>query len=196
MKKINFTLALAALLIYFSSCTIEKRTFNKGYFVQWNSKKVTQKSNQDDLLVKTDGEIIENTSFTSEKNTESNENLSEVQTSVSDNISNSDVLINEKSKSAVRSTPTNPNLKTKTSNLSLTKKIKQIAQVKNSIKKVAPPMDGESILNIVLLVVFLGLAILFTMLALKAIMPMIIVWGVLALVSFILFITQIFDVFL
>lgn len=196
MKKINFTLALAALLIYFSSCTIEKRTFNKGYFVQWNSKKVNQKSNQDEFLVKTDSKIIENNTFSSEKNTESNENLSEAQTSVSDNISNSDVLINEKSKSAVRSTPINSNLKTKTSNLSLTKKIKQVALVKNSIKKVAPPMDGESILNIVLLVVFLGLAILFTMLALKAIMPMIIVWGVLALVSFILFITQIFDVFL
>jgi hypothetical protein len=196
MKKINFTLALASLLIYFSSCTIEKRTFNKGYFVQWNSKKINQKSNQDELLLKTDSEIIENNTFTSEENTESNENMIEAQTSVSDNLSNSDLLTNENSKAAVNSTPANSNLKSKTTDFSLTKKIKQVSQVKNSMKKVAPPMDGESIINIILLVVFLGLAILFTMLALKAIMPMIIVWGVLALVSFILFITQIFDVFL
>ena len=48
MKKLNALSALALLsIVLVSSCTIQKRTFNSGYYVSWNKKQVTQKSSVD-----------------------------------------------------------------------------------------------------------------------------------------------------
>ncbi len=48
MKKLNALSALALLsIVLVSSCTIQKRTFNSGYYVSWNKKQVTQKSSAD-----------------------------------------------------------------------------------------------------------------------------------------------------
>jgi hypothetical protein len=71
---------------------------------------------------------------------------------------------------------------------------KIIQKVKKQARKVAVPMDGELVINIILMIVFLGLSILFLMLALKATGIMLFVyWGLCAL-SFILFVTQLIDV--
>lgn len=189
MKNLLSTLFLATILCYISSCTVQKRTFNKGYFVQWNTNKKVFKTNSDE---------IEKTIITKEVVSTEEIEIAEIEKETPA-ISTSDNFVakeeNHISFSKVQN-PTLTNTIPANSIESFSKKTsKKVKLIQHKVKKVAP-MSGESVLNIVLLVVFLGLAILFTLLALKAAMPLVIVYGVLALVTFILFVTQIFDVFM
>lgn len=43
----RFVFLLLTALLIFSSCTIEKRTFNKGYYVSWNKQKYIQTFSKD-----------------------------------------------------------------------------------------------------------------------------------------------------
>lgn len=193
-QNLHLLLILCLSIILVPSCTIQKRTVNKGYFVQWHlDKKIkTQKVNSDDLSAtkEKEDEIEINqteTTNTSEITSTTEQNSNE-NTSDSDFKPTSDFHANLETSNQVAKI-----VDFKTECFTNGKEVS--SKILKKIKKPKPAMDGELIINIVLTIVFLAAAILFTLLAIKAAAGlMLYVWALLALVAFIIFVTQVIDV--
>lgn len=193
MKKQHFNLLLILCfsISLISSCTIQKRTVNKGYFVQWHwDKKIKSEKAESEELSSTNLDETETEEITTvERNLETKENSFE-RSSDSDfkptfdlNIENIRIKTRE-----IKSTFPATECFTKGKHLPL--------KILKSFKKAKPAaMDGELIVNILLTILFLALAIIFTLLAIKVGAGlMMYIWGILALVAFIIFVTQVIDI--
>lgn len=187
-RHINVLLGLCFGIALFSSCTIQKRTVNRGYFVQWNRDKKIKNGSADakeELSIRQENAVAEETEILASSETGMIEPASGMDTP-----GDSQAL----PELAAESKPY-------TQKQAVQKIAKQVSAVKpaagkilEKIKRTPPPMDWELTINIVLTAVFLALAILFTLLAIKAAAGlMLFVWGILALVSFVLFVTQVID---
>jgi uncharacterized protein YjaZ len=189
LKPITYCL-LFAFIAFLNSCSIEKRTFNKGYFVQWNNQKIDSKHKNQEIkstVEKQDLSIIN--SLEKKIISEKVENIDLSSANINNNIPSQ--IANRKStrknsKSFIVNSLSEENVKSKT----IAHSIKQVRKIENKIKQ---KRDGELVINIVLTVVFLAAAIIFTMMGLAAIPPMQYVWLGIALLSFILFVTQVID---
>lgn len=195
MKKQNLRLLLILCLsiVFISSCTVQKRTVNKGYFVQWHwDKKIKSEKINSDELASTHEKVDEieinpseefsNLEITSTTEQNSNESTSDSDFKPTFDFENITIKTRE-IKSYLPATEC------------FTKGKEVSSKILKPFKRPKPLMDGELIVNIVLTVVFLGLAILFTMLAIKAAAGiMLYVWSILALVAFVIFVTQVIDV--
>ncbi|MFN5416153.1 MAG: hypothetical protein ACK5B9_03790 [Flavobacteriia bacterium] len=191
MKKLKNVLLLVFIFGALFSCTIQKRTVNKGYFVQWNWDKKIKNQGTTETKVKPESEVqieIAQTEPIFEEQKSS--------TSVSDEIEVQDAPVveeNNTSKKSLNSTfNTLKEIKPISKGVTVLKKIHD--KVFHKKKAATPPMDGELWINIGLLILFLILTIVFISLALKAIEYMVFVWWGLALVAFIVFVTQVIDV--
>ncbi|MES2588296.1 MAG: hypothetical protein V4622_04895 [Bacteroidota bacterium] len=199
MKSIKTTtvlgLAILFSLIFLNqSCSIQKRTYNKGYFVQWNGNKKASTGSASENLTSSvsDNEVfnkkeaaesevllVENESIETELVPTSN-SIVENSELIQDNVFESE---NKNGKSVYE---LKQSKQLKKDNLSVSK-------VKSLKKSKKAYFDWELGINILLTVVFLGLIILFVVLALNSVMPTILIWGILGLISLVLFITQIID---
>lgn len=179
---------------FFHSCTIQKRTFNKGYFVQWNWDKKVKNTN----YLEKENQIL------TQNNTENSEEIvSETNVNQEQILITSDVILDEKSEfispNKIIENQKRQNTSVKSQKFSLKKINSKIlkAFIPKSLKKASPPMDGELAINIVLTVVFLVASILFFILAHNAFlvpsMLLAAIYGVVCLVAFIIFITQVID---
>ena len=187
MKNITLLLAGIFALLLISSCTIRKRTVNKGYFVQWN---LDKKIKSPVLPAEPAGIQVEagltrqggNLTFVAaEQALETEAVAADAKPGIS--IPETETIVARDDESG--SNPAN-----------VTYKKSPLRHAAQKIKRKAPmPMDAELAINIGLLVLFLALAILFTILAINAgAGTMLYVWGILAVVSFIIFVTQVIDV--
>jgi hypothetical protein len=188
MKKANLLLMGLFALFFISSCTIQKRTVNKGYFVQWHwDKNLKSSSTESRAQIPAEAEL--------EMQTEQVE-VAEVEnfipTGFSENTDSKPGIISEEENQTI--VPRTKKMTAISESIALKKPA--VRALTQKIKKRAPmPMDAELAINILLLVVFLGLAILFTILAINvATGTMLYVWGALALLCFVLFVTQVIDV--
>jgi hypothetical protein len=182
--KTPFYLLITLSLIF--SCTIEKRIYKKGYFVQWNShfpKKSVDKINENNENYL----ISENEIETNFLEHFQNENLN----AISEINSNDDAILTKEN--SIPEISTNKNYKFKNTETKKDESEKNYQKIEINQEQEFARMDGELALNITLTVLFAGLTVLFIFLALAAIVPMIYVWWGLALVSFILFVTQVID---
>lgn len=183
--KINHFLAAIAALAFITSCTIQKRTVNKGYFVQWHwDKKVKNNPTEESQSVASLEKVSEQILGKSEQL------APEVNVPVEQN------SVEETSNNPIEAPQPNPLLpQNKKANGEQTLKITEKAPhiIKKQFAKPAAAMDGELWINIGLTIVFIGLAILFLILAMNATgILMWVYWGACAL-SFVLFVTQVID---
>lgn len=185
----KYILVLFLSFLFISSCTIQKRTVNKGYYVQWNwNKKISDHDNKTNDLA--DTKIEEEQDF---------DQISTVETST---IVLDEVNIpqeREKGESIEKWVQTK-----KIQDFKLTKKtVREVrnkvskikhSALKKSSKKIPGNMDWELILNIAMLVLFAVLSVVFLLLALEATGTMVFVWWGLTALCFVLFVTQVIDV--
>ncbi len=198
MKNINTTHILKfaftiGLIILMQACTIQKRTYNKGYFIQWNlDKHKSQKPSSNEYLVE---ESKINDGLTEEISSTENR-PSEIQNEFVLNSNSDNVNLNNEGSSEYNVTSKNSTQKSISENKTQKKgqklNVKKIFAAKKLLKK-SPAADGELIINIILTVVFLGLTILFLILLLSAVAPLLYVYAVAGLVSLVLFVTQLID---
>lgn len=189
MKNLISTSLIFLIAFSFTHCTIQKRTVNKGYHVQWhigNKTSHAKQSTQQDYGTN-ETTIASNETVDSKEDQKFQNNLVvEIQHESTEQIS-----IEDDHQTAL----TKPNLVKAEQDVKQESTHQRIVQkIKKHARKVAVPMDGELVINVILMLVFLGLSILFLLLALKAAGIMLFVyWGLCAL-SFILFVTQLIDV--
>ncbi|MCE3296394.1 MAG: hypothetical protein K0R65_2108 [Crocinitomicaceae bacterium] len=189
MKKASLLLMGILAFLFISSCTIQKRTVNKGYFVQWHwNNKIKSTPVEEDRVVSPEpgieetAEIQETPIFLEAENVESpGEEILDA------------VAVTEEKTEAVT------NFSHKMADFNEDFKLQRMVVGKklHEMKQSPPPMDVELAVNIGLLVLFLALAILFTIFALNAAAgTMLFVWWALAGLCFIIFVTQVIDVIL
>lgn len=188
MKNANLLLTGLFALVIISSCTIQKRTVNKGYFVQWHwDKNVKSPSAENPGQAPEEIDLAQQTEILEAPVPENS-----IETGFSENTDAKPGIISEHENQTL--VPRTKKLASISENSPLKKPAIRI--LTHKIRKAAPmPMDGELAINIILLVVFLALAILFTILAINvATGTMLYVWGALALLCFVIFVTQVIDV--
>ncbi|MBI2259875.1 MAG: hypothetical protein HYU67_13380 [Flavobacteriia bacterium] len=200
MKNVlNSLLTIALLFSIVSSCTVQKRLHQKGYFVQWHKNYKTTAENDESQKNITISEISNNEDFT----------LSNEEISINNSFSNTEMNHNKlnsfdknenlfTSEENAVSTSSNDILhemmnsevehKSQEINVSSSKQTKNESNLNQKSR-----IDGDLTINIILTVLFAGLIVLFVILGLAAVAPMIYVWYGLAGLSAIVFITQIID---
>ena len=145
--------------LFISSCTIQKRTVNKGWFVQWHwDKKIKSNSS---------GEENKPVELTETQVTEENEYFETAAVPALEEAPAEQLNQLDSKKDVVESE--------KGGSISLKQIPAKVNEIRNSSKSLhqkemrqsPPPMDTELVINIGLLVLFLALAILFTVLALN-----------------------------
>jgi hypothetical protein len=152
MKKIRFCL-ISICLVCFLACTVQKRTFNKGYFVQWNFKqKSKEKVHKTPEISKSE---IEDTFFYLSENTEENltfpyENLDKHQDVVK--VESKDKLENKETKASTF----------KTSKTQLYEKLQEVIEEPKSEKEI---LEAKQKITFWICIISLPLAIFFMVLS-------------------------------
>ena len=189
-------------LVFLSSCTVEKRIHNKGYFVKWNTSNFqnTTKNLHTELNVE---------DISSENVNQQAENLnSSIEPSISaDQINNEQIesLFYLEKTNKVEFSKTEKSTNEKLPFISKTKEnvnqknvnqknIKQFVQIKkDKFKSFLNRADSDLIINIIVTVLLAAAIGIFIFLALAATGTIMYVWWGLALIAAIFFVTQLVD---
>jgi hypothetical protein len=203
--KLNYTkiyFYLTLFSIFFTSCTVEKRIHNKGYFVKWNTsnfqnttKNLHTEHNVEDLSSENVNHQAENLSSSIETsisadqiNNEQIERSSYLEKTNEAKISKTEKTTNEKL-SFISKTKENVNQKNVNQ-----KNIKQFVQIKkDKFKSFLNRADSDLIINIIVTVLLAAAIGIFIFLALAATGTIMYVWWGLALIAAIFFVTQLVD---
>lgn len=187
-KQINFALLLISFSVFFS-CTIQKRTVNKGFYIQWNKhySKNAEANNEAALKAENEVEIrFENSERPAETAFESTAKTND-QAVVED----APAKLEISTKQVVK-----PRFEKPQQQIHKVEKLGKLLQKKLTKKQQAAPISRELeiILNILLCLVFAALTALFISLALHASGYLVIIYWVCAVICAVVFVTQVIDV--